>query len=885
MRAFCTVLDAATLEQGRCLLHSLSAHAVDPVVFVLCLDVTTAQALGSMPAPLLKRIGRTELLDAQPELAPASLDRTAHEFRLTCKPWLMRHILPQLPAGTLLTLLDPELFFFSSPSTVEPEIGTASVAIVTSQTDAQPQFAPERGRFSAGWVTLRNDATGRACAERWAQECREWCFLFPEAGRHAEQKYLDGWPRAFPGTVILTHPGLGVAPWNLAGRALTVGPDGPLIAGQPVVCFHFGGLRHLHAQLYEPGLLRHGVNPDAILREQIYQPYLHAVARNAANPPDIVPPANPADPRIGAILPYLATELQRAEAVHQAAVQALHRHRIEAQRLVDDLLGRERESARYTREVEVERDEQRQAFFDTRQKLEAFHLDLLRNIEYLKKLEAEAAAHRQASLEREAYISSLKEQLAEKWDGGGTDLAKLYQALSSHGQEIRRLLVARYHAALLPAILTLSSQGVSIEILESPLELAGKSRGGVHFLPGSLWDWLIGLNSLFDEAAYLRANPDIAAAVTAGAFRSGWEHYQRFGQLEDRPSGTLNFRSGLADFDAVAFDSADAGPLLPCIIGRLQVHHRLFVSSSFNPATVWLPIDTPREIVLEDLLCCPHPPAAWLGPRQPSALAVPHRTPPTTAELYPSTPSQPAVWPKISVISVNRDNATALEETLRSVLAQGYPALEFLVVDRDSADGSVEVLRRHADQLAWWVSEPAATEASALNRGLAQSTGTILCWLDGGDQLAPGSLFTAAEQFLLHDPDLLAGRCTLPSAPGAAPRIHRSVLTPGQVQPLPLAELGDVERCWLPGWFFLQPEVFFSRRILERIGGRVSSELRHNPGYELWLRCARAGGQVLAIPEILAQRRTDTLAPSPEALAELHAVSSAQRGSLGPTSV
>ena len=884
MRAYCTVLDDATLEQGRCLLQSLSAHASDPVVFVLCLDETTAQALGSMPALQLKRISRSQLLAAQPELAPASLDRTAHEFRLTCKPWLLRHILPQLTADTLLTLLDPELFFFSSPTSVESEIGTASVAIVPCQTDARTQFAPEQGRFSAGWVTLRNDATGRACAERWAQQCREWCFLFPEAGRYAEQKYLDGWPRAFPGTVSLTHPGLSVAPWNLAGRVLTEGPSGPLIAGQPVVCYHFGGLRHLHAQLYDAGLLRHGVDTYAMLRELIYRPYLHALAGNAANPPDILPPASAADPRIGPILPYLANKLKRAEAEHEAAVQALHRHRIEAQRVVDDLLGRERESARYTHEVEVERNEQRQAFFDTRQKLEAFHLDLLRNIEYLKKLEAEAAAHRQTSLEREAYISSLKEQLAEKWDGGGTDLAKLYQALSGHGQVIRRLLVARYHAALLPAILALSSQGVSIEILDSPPELAGKSRGGVHFLPGSLWDWLIGLNSLFDEAAYLRANPDIAAAVAAGAFRSGWEHYQRFGQFEDRPSGTPNFRSGLADFDAVAFDSVDAGPLLPCLIGRLQIHHRLFVSSSYNPATVWLPIDTPREIVLEDLLCCPHPPSAWLGPRQPSALAVPHRTPPTTAELYPSTPSQPAVWPKISIILVNRNNATALEETLRSILAQGYPALEFLVVDRDSDDCSVEILRQHADQLAWWVSEPAATEAPALNRGLAQSTGTILCWLDSGDQLAPGSLFTAAEQFLLHDPDLLAGRCALPSAPGTVPRIHRSVFTPGQVQPLPLVELGDVERCWLPGWFFLQPEVFFSRRILERIGGRVSADLRHNPGYELWLRCARAGGQVLAIPEILAQRRTDAGALSPEALAELHAVSRTQRGSPGPTS-
>lgn len=399
-----------------------------------------------------------------------------------------------------------------------------------------------------------------------------------------------------------------------------------------------------------------------------------------------------------------------------------------------------------------------------------------------------------------------------------------------------------------------------------------------------MWEWLGGLNTLFNEQGYLLANPDIDAAIGRGEVPSGWDHYQRFGQREGRATGTPHFRAGLADADALAFDSADAGPLLPCLIGRLQPPHRLFVSSCFNPATLWLPPETARTIVLGDLLCCARPPRTWVGPRLPAALPVAHRPPLTAEQIYPATPAQQAVWPKISVVTTSFNQGAYLEETIRSVLDQNYPNLEYLVVDGGSTDGSLEILQRYSDRLAWWVSEKDQGQSHALNKGFAKSTGRILAWLNSDDRLAPGSLFTVAQQFLLHATDLVAGRCARVADRAPQPRhVHRSVLTFGQIQPLPLAELLDLDRCWLQGWFFHQPEVFFSRDIFDRAGGRLREDLYYSMDYDLWVRMARAGAKILPLPEILAlfreHAKQKTGGPDVPYLPELRAVNAAHRAS------
>lgn len=110
--------------------------------------------------------------------------------------------------------------------------------------------------------------------------------------------------------------------------------------------------------------------------------------------------------------------------------------------------------------------------------------------------------------------------------------------------------------------------------------------------------------------------------------------------------------------------------------------------------------------------------------------------------------------PRVSIVVPSYNQAAFLEETLCSVLDQDYPDLEAIVVDGGSTDGSVDIVRRYADRLAWWTSEPDSGQVAALNKGFALATGEILGWLNSDDTLLPGAVSAVVEE-LERDPELL----------------------------------------------------------------------------------------------------------------------------------
>src|SRR5262245_40106852 len=85
-------------------------------------------------------------------------------------------------------------------------------------------------------------------------------------------------------------------------------------------------------------------------------------------------------------------------------------------------------------------------------------------------------------------------------------------------------------------------------------------------------------------------------------------------------------------------------------------------------------------------------------------------------------------WPRVTIVTPSYNQGAFLEETIRSVLLQGYPNLEYAIVDGGSNDGSVEIIRKYADWLTFWVSEPDSGQSSAIERGFSQTTGEILGW-------------------------------------------------------------------------------------------------------------------------------------------------------------
>jgi glycosyltransferase involved in cell wall biosynthesis len=103
--------------------------------------------------------------------------------------------------------------------------------------------------------------------------------------------------------------------------------------------------------------------------------------------------------------------------------------------------------------------------------------------------------------------------------------------------------------------------------------------------------------------------------------------------------------------------------------------------------------------------------------------------------------------PKISVITPSFNQGEFIEETIKSVLSQGYPSLEYIVIDGGSTDNSVEVITKYENSLSYWVSEKDKGFGDAINKGFSRATGDILCWLNSDDLFLPGALLAVGKYF------------------------------------------------------------------------------------------------------------------------------------------
>ena len=103
--------------------------------------------------------------------------------------------------------------------------------------------------------------------------------------------------------------------------------------------------------------------------------------------------------------------------------------------------------------------------------------------------------------------------------------------------------------------------------------------------------------------------------------------------------------------------------------------------------------------------------------------------------------------PKVTVITPSFNQGGFIERTIRSVLDQGYPNLEYVIVDAGSTDDTIEIIRRYEDRLAWWVSEPDGGQSDAINKGIERTTGEIVSYLNSDDYLLPGALQTVVHAF------------------------------------------------------------------------------------------------------------------------------------------
>lgn len=196
----------------------------------------------------------------------------------------------------------------------------------------------------------------------------------------------------------------------------------------------------------------------------------------------------------------------------------------------------------------------------------------------------------------------------------------------------------------------------------------------------------------------------------------------------------------------------------------------------------------------------------------------------------------PNALPRISVVTPTFNRRTFLEHTLRSVLDQGYPNLEYIVVDGGSTDGSVDLIRSHEQRLAAWISEPDAGQYDAINKGFARSTGEVMAWINSDDLYTPWTLSVVGEifaslpdvQWITSSNKLVAddqGRAV--NGGGRWPRTCRDGFLKGE---------NLAAGPWYSTDWIQQESTFWRRSLWEKAGGYVDASMKLAADFELWLR-------------------------------------------------
>lgn len=200
------------------------------------------------------------------------------------------------------------------------------------------------------------------------------------------------------------------------------------------------------------------------------------------------------------------------------------------------------------------------------------------------------------------------------------------------------------------------------------------------------------------------------------------------------------------------------------------------------------------------------------------------------------------------VLAVPVFNAdTYLAATLESLNAQGEH-VRWWLQDGASTDSTIAIARKHARPGDTIVSEPDSGQADALNRAFSRMGGEIIGFINGDDLLAPGTAERAVQYFEEHPHiDLIYGCVEWMDRHGNVTGFHR-----GRIQSL--AEILDIYNVWWGQRQWVQPEVFFRRSLLERVG-EFNTKLNLVFDYEFWVRCLAAGARVAHTPAITARFR------------------------------
>jgi len=276
---FCTYFDSAYLPQGLALYESLQRHCPSFNLWILCLDDLCHSLLRQMELPDTQLVRLEEFECGDDALLEAKTNRSRVEYYFTCTPSLILYLLRDRVNADRLSYLDADLFFYEDPALLFDEMDCGSIAIIEHRWPPGSPQIKEGGIFNVGFLSFRRDRHAQECLGWWRERCLEWCYDRVEEDRFADQKYLDEWPRRFGQVVVLQRKGAGVGPWNVGNCSVRWDGARVRIGGDPLIFYHFSGIKQLAWGTYQTGLGSRPTNGLSVVLRHIYRPYMEAVLR------------------------------------------------------------------------------------------------------------------------------------------------------------------------------------------------------------------------------------------------------------------------------------------------------------------------------------------------------------------------------------------------------------------------------------------------------------------------------------------------------------------------------------------------------------------------------------------------------------------------------
>jgi len=202
--------------------------------------------------------------------------------------------------------------------------------------------------------------------------------------------------------------------------------------------------------------------------------------------------------------------------------------------------------------------------------------------------------------------------------------------------------------------------------------------------------------------------------------------------------------------------------------------------------------------------------------------------------------------PRISIVTPSYNQASFLEETILSVLNQGYENLEYIVIDGGSTDGSADIIRKYEARLAHWVSEPDEGQYHALQKGFARAKGELLGWLNSDDAYLPGALSAVGHAYAKHPDSCIAGPViNFDHRSGEEKLVSQHGIT-----------FENMVKFWEQQYSWHQPGLFFPRSAYELAGG-LNGSLNYAMDHDLVCRLLRHC-RVVYVDEPIAKFRLHT---------------------------